>query len=531
MDTNVFGVPEKRLSREGQTMATTNTQYMEEQQGKLVKTLGRMDIVLLTIAAVVSIEILGQLSSYGGETFTWLVVLVITFLIPYALLFSETGSTFVEEGGSYTWVKRAFGRPVAAVSTVFYWVTTPVWIGGSMALLAGETFNVYLVPLNTYGTSGYLFYLTFIWITVIAAIASLRWAKWLPNSGAIVKVALLALFVVTTVLYGIQHGFDGISFADLNPTLAGLFGVAPLLLFGFLGFEAANGAAGEMKNPQRDVPKGLARSTGIAAACYLLPILGILLVIPKERITGVSGLMEAVGEVFVVYGPAAPMMSTMAAVMFVYVLVTQGGAWMIVSDRVQGIAAADGAFFGGFFGKFHRVLGTPIRINLLSGVLASGFLIASLTLIDGSSASLFGVVLTISISTYLISYLAIIPAAVVLRFKDRTTPRPFRVPINNVAFAVTGAFCFLWVVLGSFVAVFPGVLETAFGIDYPFAEIWGVGRTTYAVFTLGTLGFLTVLALTGYLCGRGLRSAQREKSADVTAGDGLPQEPKQMTVL
>ena len=496
-------------------MSSINTRYMDEQQGKLHRTLGRLDIVLLTIAAVISIEILGQLSSYGGETFTWLVVLVITFLLPYALLFAETGSTFTDEGGCYTWIKRAFGRGTAAVATVFYWVTTPVWIGGSMALLAGATFNQYLVPLNPHGFSGYLFHLAFIWTTVLSAIASLRWAKWLPNSGALSKVGLLVLFVVTTIIYGIQHGFSGITASNLSPTLIGLFGVAPLLLFGFLGFEAANGAAGEMKDPQKDVPKGLARSTVIAACCYLLPILAILLVIPKDQITGVSGLMEAVGEVFVVYGPAAPVMTTIAAALFVHVLVTQGAAWMIVSDRVQGIAAADGAFFGGFFGKFHRQLGTPIRINLLSGVLASVFLVASLTLIEGSSAAIFGVVLTISISTYLISYLAIIPAAIKLRLSDTRTHRPFRVPGGNRVFVILGIICTAWVALGSWVAVFPGTLEALFGLDYPFVEIWGVERQVYTTFTLATLGFLAALGIAGYVAGRRLRESEAVPEAEV----------------
>ena len=509
-------------------MSSINTKYMEEQQGKLHRTLGRLDIVLLAIAAVISIEILGQLSSYGGETFTWLVILVITFLIPYALMFSETGSAFTDEGGCYNWVKRAFGRRVASISTVFYWVTTPVWIGGSMAFLAGETFHQFLLPLDLGGTSGYIFYLAFIWTTVISAIASLRWAKWLPNSGALAKVALLALFVVTTIIYGVQHGFSGITAADLSPTLLGLFGVAPLLLFGFLGFEAANGAAGEMKNPQKDVPKGLTVSTAMAACCYLLPILAILLVIPKDDITGVSGLMEAVGEVFVVYGAAAPAMTTVAAALFVHVLVTQGAAWMIVSDRVQGIAAADGAFFGGFFGKFHRVLGTPIRINLLSGILASAFLIASLSLIEGSSAAVFGVVLTISISTYLISYLAIIPAAIKLRLSDKTTQRPFRVPGRDRVFVILGVICTAWVALGSWVAVFPGTLEGLFGLEYPFVEIWGVDQQTYTTFTLVTLGFLAALGIGGYLAGAKLRG-QTSVGDKVDLEGGVT--PEKTTVL
>jgi hypothetical protein len=49
----------------------------------LKKTLGRLDIVFLIIAAVVSIEALGQVSGFGAQTFTWALVLAVFFLVPY----------------------------------------------------------------------------------------------------------------------------------------------------------------------------------------------------------------------------------------------------------------------------------------------------------------------------------------------------------------------------------------------------------------------------------------------------------------
>ncbi|MDR6416966.1 hypothetical protein [Pseudarthrobacter sulfonivorans] len=44
---------------------------------------------------------------------------------------------------------------------------------------------------------------------------------------------------------------------------------------------------------------------------------------------------------------------------------------MIISGRMQAMAAADGSFFGGFFGRFHPKLRMPIRVNTLSGVVGS----------------------------------------------------------------------------------------------------------------------------------------------------------------
>lgn len=488
-------------------MTQTNqpTALAAEQQSHLRKTLRRFDIVFLLIAAVVGLETLGQVSLYGAEAFTWALVLAVFFLVPYGLIFAETGAAFSEEGGAYTWVRDAFGRPAAAVAAILTWITQPVWVGGSMAFLAAETVSVYITPLEHGSIGDYLFKIVFIWITVVAAIASLAKGKWLPTSGAILKVGLLAFFVLTTIIYAAKNGVVDLSGGDFSPTLLGLFGSVPILLFAYLGFESSNSAAGEMENPARDVPVSIFRSCLTAAICYLVPIFAILLVVPSDDITGIGGLLDAVGTVYSVYGAAAEPLLTLTAVVFVYILMSQGAAWMIISDRMQAMTAADGAFFGGFFGRFHEGLGTPVRVNMLSGVVATVFLLVAMQ-VTGSGASIFGVVLTISISTFLLSYLLVIPAAIRLRSRYPDRPRPFRVPVSDRGFAVLGWVAFAWVLLGSWVAVFPGTLERLFGEAYPFQEIWGVSQVTFEVFTLGTLGCLLLLCGIGYVRGARVRA-------------------------
>ncbi|WGW11035.1 APC family permease [Saxibacter everestensis] len=482
-----------------------STVLAQEQTRHLKKTLGRFDILFLIVAAVVGLEVLGQVSAFGRETFTWALILAVFFLIPYGLIFAEIGSTFVGEGGVYLWTRQAFGRPVAALTALLTWVTQPVWVGGSMAFLAAESWDHYIAPLPTGSVGDYVFKIIFIWITVFAAIISLSKGKWIPTMGAVLKVAFLGFFLITTVIYAFTHGVVDFKFADLSPTLAGLLGVTPLLLFSYLGFESTNSASGEMKNPKRDVPISIARACSIAAACYLLPILAILLVVPADQITGIGGLLEAVNTVYSVYGAAGPVMLFITAVMFVIALMSQGSAWMIISDRMQAMAAADGAFFGGFFGKFHAGLGTPVRVNCLSGVVSTVFMLVAMQ-VTGSSASVFGVVLTISISTFLLSYLFVIPAAIRLRTRYPDVERPFRVPVGNAGFRAMGILCFAWVLLGSWVAVFPGTLERLFGLDYDFQEIWGVSQPTFELFTVGTLVALLILGLVGYLLGKPVRN-------------------------
>jgi len=489
--------------KNSQLTANNDTDMATDQTKVLQRTLNRFDIVFLIVSAVVGLEMLGSVSAEGPETFTWLVFLIIVFLIPNSLIFAETGSAFVGEGGVYLWTRRAFGRPAAAVTSVFTWITQPVWVGGSMAFLNAEAARNHLVHFSAGSAGDYLFKLAFIWLTVFAAILSLAKAKWIPTAGAFFKISFLCLFLVTAAVYATQHGVQPLSLGSFSPTLRGFITLTPLLLFAFLGFDGGSSASGEMRNAQHDVSVSVLPSATMAGIFYLLPVATILLVLPPSDIDGVSGLLKAVNTVFSVYGPSAEPMMALALVMFTLANIGQGAAWMIMSDRMQAMAAADGSFFGGFFGKFHPRLCTPVHVNLLSGIVSTLFMLAAMEL-TGSSADLFNVVLGVAVTTYLFSYLLIIPAAAKLRLSEPDVERPFRAGPNwffILMCVVTTAF----VAFGSWVSIFPGTLEALVGMPHDFSKAQGVSYASFEALTLGTLAFIIVMALIGYWRGAPLR--------------------------
>ncbi|WP_338693002.1 APC family permease [Streptomyces sp. Q6] len=472
----------------------------------LQRSLKRFDITAMAIAAVISFDTVGQIATGGGEAATWTAVIALFFLIPYALLFAETGAAFPQEGGPYVWVKLALGRPAAVLTTLFYWVTNPIWLGGSLVFLAAETWDGFVFHLGSGTFADYTFKLLFVWAAILTAVVSLRRGKWITTAGALVKVLCLVLFTATAVLYGVEHGFQGLTDARFTPTTAGFLGLVPILLFAYVGFEAPNAAGEEMHNPQRDVPAALGRSAAVAACCYLLPVLALLAVAPAGKVTGIGGFMEGARLVFSVYGGAAGPLLTLTAVMFVFALLTQGSAWMIVSDRMQAMAAADGGFFSRSLGVFHPRLGTPVRTNLLSGAVATVFMLAAMRLADGDAAAVFAVVLTVAVTTLLLSYLVVVPALVLLRLRRPDAVRPFRVPFGNPGFLICAGLVYAWILIGSWSALFPGVLESVVGLDYDFHEVWGVSRAAFEAFTLGTV---VVLLLVG---AAGLAVARRERA-------------------
>lgn len=484
------------------------------QEKKFIKSLRRSDVVLFIVAAVIALDTIGTIASGGLEALFWGIVLVATFMIPFAMIFAETGGAFPQEGGPYQWVKFAYGRLAAGIVSVLYWITNPIWLGGSLAFIAFEAFSTYVFEIPQGSIGDWAFKIIFVWVAILLAVVSLKTGKIFVNIGAWAKLIVLALLVLTTVAYGIKNGFQPLSVGELAPSVQGFLAVAPILLFAFVGFEAPNAASEEMMDPAGDTAPSIRRGSLISMVAYLLPVLAILLVIPADQVSGVDSFMGAVATVFSIYGTAGATLLKVTAVLLVYALVNQGSSWMIATDRIQAMAAADGTFFSGYFGEFNEKLGTPLRVNILSGVMSTVFIAATMTLVNGDAAAVFGVVLTCAITTLLVSYIVIVPALMKLKRIYQDVPRSYTVPGGSVGFHLLGLLVTAYIVIGSVASLFPGVLEGYFGIEYSFEDIWGVTQIGFEIFTLGTLGVVIVIGILGYAFAGQVRAGEVTDSSN-----------------
>jgi amino acid transporter len=247
---------------------------------KLKKSLFRFDMIFFTICAIVALDTIGQSSSYGAQAIFWLIVSGLTFLIPYALITSELGAAFPTEGATYDWVRLAYGHFAGAVVSVLYWLSNPIWLGGTLTATAiaaldalwGSSFSGNQAAETVIG-------FLFIWTAVTMNILSLRYMKWVPNLGAIVRLTLLAFFAILVGVSGIQHGFHG-SLGGFFPTDSTvLIGVIGVIVFQWIGFELQTNASEEMDNPQRDIPRAIYASGIISFLAYAIPIAGVVLIL------------------------------------------------------------------------------------------------------------------------------------------------------------------------------------------------------------------------------------------------------------
>ena len=125
-----------------------DTAAASQERNKFRRSVGRWDTTFLMLAAIIVLDTLGAVSSYGAQAFTWLIVMVVFFLVPYGLITAELGTAFPEEGGPYVWVRLAFGRAAAAVVAVMYWVDNPIWLAGTLSITAMAAFSTFFVNLS-----------------------------------------------------------------------------------------------------------------------------------------------------------------------------------------------------------------------------------------------------------------------------------------------------------------------------------------------------------------------------------------------
>lgn len=503
------------------TLDTMTAAAAVERQ-KLQRHFGRFDILFFLICTIVGVDTIATVAQGGGQAFTWMMVFAVVFFVPQALLFAELGSAFPQEGGPYFWTRLAFGHLAGAVNNFLYWITNPVWIGGSLTITCITAVEVFFNHGASVSTAvWFLIALVFVWLSIVAAITSFSVGKWLPTAGAIARFVVLGLFTISVISYALKHGAHGLGASDYKPSESGFVLLVGVLLFNFVGFELPSSAGEEMTNPQRDVPFAIARSTVASVVLYALPVIGILIVLPASAITNFSGFVSAIQTVFTVYGGhvsgtgaatlsgAGLVLGDGCAILFILCLITSGATWIMGSDRALAVSCYDGAGPRGL-GVINARYGTPVRVNVFSGIVASIVVVLAHQISSGDAAKYFNAVLGVTISTTLISYLLIYPALWKLRRSHPATPRPFKMP----AYRPLTVILIVLVAIATVQLIAPGLGSSWFGADF-IPENWTYAERYTYLWTelIPVLAFIVVGVLFWWL-GRKTRAQAAEAARE-----------------
>jgi amino acid transporter len=189
-----------------------------------------------------------------------------------AICFAEAGSRVPTSGGAYGYVEAAFGRFPGYMAGVLVWFTNVLAGGGIAAALADVAVSVLPPAPNTPASFPPLATLTRVAVIVgvlggIAAInvrGAAQGARFI-TVGTALKLIPLAVFVLIGA--GAIHAANFVS--TVHPTTTGLGRALILAVFAFTGMETSLGAGGEVMQPARNIPRGLALALLCVAGLYM----------------------------------------------------------------------------------------------------------------------------------------------------------------------------------------------------------------------------------------------------------------------
>ncbi|MBS1677181.1 MAG: APC family permease [Actinobacteria bacterium] len=422
------------------------------------RVMGLVDVTLFTVSAILVVDQLTASASIGTGTIGWWVLAIVFFFVPYALITAELATTYPEQGGIYVWTKRAFGRRWAARNTYWYWVNVALWMPSVFLLFAGLFCQLFVShwtnwPAGKWPQIAIAVALT--WAVVGVGIMRLEVGKWVNNFGAILKVAIIFSLGAGGIVFAIRHGSaNPIHAGDLLPSFGVTKTYLPVIIYLLMGFELVSSMAGEVKDPEKQIPRALFSSGAAIAFLYVFATFGILLALPLGKLELVQGLVETFREIFGRTGVGEVVVYVLG-IGALYTYFTNMTTWTMGANRAAAEAASEGEL-PRILGREHPVHKTPLAALLISGVVSTAVLVGTALFIN-TQDNLFFAIFAASSVIFLLPYLLMFPAVVVLRRKDPDRPRPFRVPGGEAGAIALAAITTIVIAAATVLFIWPEV--------------------------------------------------------------------------
>jgi APA family basic amino acid/polyamine antiporter len=234
---------------------------------------------------------------------------------------------------------------------------------------------------------------------------------------------------VAVVVFVIAFGAFMVRPTNWQPFLpngiGGMMSGAAIVFFAFIGFDAVSTTAEETKNPQRDMPIGIIASLIICTLLYVL----------------MAGVITGMRKYTIYFGDSAAVATAFAGRPWAQALISAGAlagltsvllVFQLGQPRIFMAMARDG-LLPQYFARIHRRFRTPHITTIWTGVAVGA--VAMLTDI-GSLADLT------NIGT-LFAFILVCLGVIVLRRKDASRRRPFRVPLVPLFPLLGVLFCFI----------------------------------------------------------------------------------------
>jgi amino acid transporter len=303
--------------------------------------------------------LLGEAAVVAGSA-VWLSFLlagIVAALLGYTVV--KLGVRYPSSGGLFAYLMQGFGngRLVGIAAWLGYFAA--IVIVCSMVAVAFGTYATSLF-VGDDASSGWDNVFTSLIVVAMAAL-NLVGSRVVDRAQSLIVVLLLAVFAVFIAVTIVDIDFDLLAFSGY-PSASDIVASVALTFFAYLGFSVITFAAGDLRNPARELPVAMYAALGITTVLYVLISLGVFGTLTVEEAIGygetaiAEAARPALGEAGFVMMAIAALLATSSSVNAT--LYASGGLTAMLAETGQ---------FPTFFGRGTRL--GPHAGMLITGVL------------------------------------------------------------------------------------------------------------------------------------------------------------------
>jgi amino acid transporter len=380
------------------------------------------------------------MSALGGPQamFGWVVAVLIA--IPDGMVWSELGAAMPGSGGSYLYLREAYGRETFGRLIAFLFIWQFI-ISGPLEIASGY---IGFARYTGYVWRGITQHETLIVAAIVGVVNVALLYRRITSIGAITVSLWIGTLLTTLVVVvtGALH-FRAARAFDFPPgaftfSLGFLFGLGAASRIGvydYLGYYDICYIGDEVKDPGKTIPRSILISVIVVAIIYLAINLSIIGVVPWREFVPAEAHPESGFVVSVmmerIYGPK---IATIFTGMVLWTAFGSVFALLLGYSRIPYAAAQDGYFFK-LFGRLHPTQRFPYVSLIVLGVIS---IVCSFFSLD--------VVIDALITTrILVQFIGQIFALILLRKREPEMPRPYRMwlyPLPSLVALVGWIFIF-----------------------------------------------------------------------------------------
>ncbi|OGP99398.1 MAG: hypothetical protein A2W66_08890 [Deltaproteobacteria bacterium RIFCSPLOWO2_02_56_12] len=442
------------------------------EQSGLKRKLGLFDAVMVISGDMIGVGIFvttgfiaATVPSPGGVLLIWLLGGLLA--LAGALSCAELSASLPLAGGDYIYIREAYGKLMGFLSG---WSSFLVTFSGSIAAIAVgfSSFMSYFFPIlgsdNVFFSAAIIGHsikvsigtvFSIVTVLILSGIhyAGVRQGVLLQNILTTLKIGSLLGIILLGVLVGKGSTEHFVPFFDLSKvTDLSVFGAAFIpVIFAYAGWNAVIYLAGEVKQPERNLPRALVRANLLVILLYLAINVVYIYGVPVTEMKGALRVSEVATTALLGYQTSAWITAIITVSIFGALNVV-----IMLGPRIYYAMAQDGVFFRGL-ARVHPTFGTPSNAIVLQA------LWSCILVLTGTFDALFTYV---SVIISLFSALTV-GSVIVLRFKRPDLKRPYKLwgyPFVPLFFVLVS----LWIAWGSLVSKpwesFGGVIIVGLGI-------------------------------------------------------------------